>query len=153
MANEPDIGQLSRAVDQFQNSLLEVQKDAPNELARRQVGALAAELKQQKEKFVTEYEKERQRIDRQVAEIRQRAAALLDKIGQVREQAAAAVAAAAAAPAAVPAPPPKPEIDPALGHKVRADFLHWLGQDGQAREGRSARADLGEAWQDWEGNE
>src|SRR5437763_1519940 len=94
MALDPDLAKLSEALDAYHARLLHAQAEAPDEQTSRQLGALAAEVKQRQTGFLAECEKERQRIDRQLAEVRQRADAVRSKIAAAREQAAAAVAAA-----------------------------------------------------------
>ena len=152
MPASPDIGQLSKSLDELHAQLLDAQASSGDELMRRHLGALADEIKQRHAQFVTEYQKEKDRVAKQIADVRQGADEMLAKIANAREQVAAAAAAAVAVGSAVPAPPPEPPVVPGLGRKVRDDFLSWLGQDGTGREGRAAGTDLGEAWQDWEGS-
>lgn len=148
-----DLGKLSQKIEDLQSRLRDANATAGDETLRRQLQTLSNEIKDRHARFLTEYQTERDRAAKQLADARRRAGGVQAQVEAVREQLAAAEAAAAARPAPPPPAPELPPIDQTFGPKLRADFLTWLGQIAHTAKSPPATDDLGEAWHDWDGTE
>jgi hypothetical protein len=139
LPNMPDPKQLADAIGVFQQEFAKSHSATVNESARSQLNMLAAKFQQASAEVLALYPQEMAKLQQRQESIKSRAAEMMAKVAQMREQMAAAEAVRNAPP-----PPPKPieeALEPGLSQKLRAELLERFGgvakgKIGAARPGR-----------------